>query len=59
MEVVIRSDADTAAQLVARLIAARVRAKPDLVLGLAPGRPRVNVAVGQRVRVQNDQIYAN
>ncbi|MDQ2801438.1 MAG: glucosamine-6-phosphate deaminase [Pseudomonadota bacterium] len=38
MEVVIRSDAGMAAQLVARLIAARVRAKPDLVLGLATGR---------------------
>ena len=38
MEVVIRSDAGTAAQLVARLIAARVRAEPDLVLGLATGR---------------------
>ncbi len=38
MEVVICSDAGTAAQLVARLVAARVRAKPDLVLGLATGR---------------------
>ena len=33
-----RSDADAAATLVARLIADRVRAKPDLVLGLATGR---------------------
>ena len=38
MEVVVRSDAAAAAQLVARLIAARLRAKPDLVLGLATGR---------------------
>ena len=38
MEVVVRSDADAAARLVARLVAARVRAKPDLVLGLATGR---------------------
>ena len=38
MEVLIRPDADAAALLVARLVAARVRAKPDLVLGLATGR---------------------
>lgn len=38
MEVIIRPDAETAADLVARLIAARLRAKPDLVLGLATGR---------------------
>ena len=38
MEVIIRSDADHAAELAARLIAKRLRAKPDLVLGLATGR---------------------
>jgi glucosamine-6-phosphate deaminase len=38
VEVIIRSDADSAATLVARLIAARLRAKPSLVLGLATGR---------------------
>jgi len=38
MEVVIRPDADAAAELTARIIADRVRAKPDLVLGLATGR---------------------
>ena len=38
MEVIVRPDADAAAFLAARLIAARVRAKPDLVLGLATGR---------------------
>ena len=38
MQVIVRSDADSAAALVARLIADRVRAKPDLVLGLATGR---------------------
>ncbi len=38
MEVIIRSDADAAASLVAQLIGDRVRAKPDLVLGLATGR---------------------
>jgi glucosamine-6-phosphate deaminase len=38
MEVIIRRDADAAAELTSRLIAARLRAKPDLVLGLATGR---------------------
>lgn len=38
MEVIIRPDADAAAALAARMIAARLRAKPDLVLGLATGR---------------------
>jgi glucosamine-6-phosphate deaminase len=38
MEVIIRCDADAAAELTSRLIAARLRAKPDLVLGLATGR---------------------
>ena len=38
MEVIIRPNPETAADLVARLIAARLRAKPDLVLGLATGR---------------------
>jgi len=38
VEVVVRPDAAQAAHLVARLIARRLRAKPDLVLGLATGR---------------------
>jgi glucosamine-6-phosphate deaminase len=38
MEVIIRPDAEEAARLVARLIADALRAKPDLVLGLATGR---------------------
>jgi glucosamine-6-phosphate deaminase len=38
MEVIIREDAVRAAQLVARVIAREIRAKPDLVLGLATGR---------------------
>ncbi|MBW0000496.1 MAG: glucosamine-6-phosphate deaminase [Verrucomicrobia bacterium] len=38
MEVIIRPDPEQAADLAARLIAARLRAKPDLVLGLATGR---------------------
>jgi glucosamine-6-phosphate deaminase len=38
MEVIIRPNADQVAELAARLIAARLRAKPDLVLGLATGR---------------------
>jgi glucosamine-6-phosphate deaminase len=38
MEVIIRTGPEEAAELTSRLIAARVRAKPDLVLGLATGR---------------------
>lgn len=38
MEVIIQPTAAAAADLAARLIAARLRAKPDLVLGLATGR---------------------
>jgi glucosamine-6-phosphate deaminase len=38
MEVIIRPDADLAATLAARLIAARLSENPDLVLGLATGR---------------------
>ena len=38
MEVVIRRDAEEAATLAARLIAAQLREKPELVLGLATGR---------------------
>jgi glucosamine-6-phosphate deaminase len=37
MEVIIQKDPDAAANLVARLIASDLRAKPDLVLGLATG----------------------
>ena len=38
MEVIVRSDAEAAEALVARLIEARLRARPCLVLGLATGR---------------------
>ncbi len=38
MEVIIQFDANQAAELTSRLIAVRLRAKPDLVLGLATGR---------------------
>jgi len=38
MEVIIRPTPDAAAELVARIIADSIRAKPDLVLGLATGR---------------------
>ena len=38
MEVIIQATVEQAVELAARLIAARVRAKPDLVLGLATGR---------------------
>ncbi len=54
MEVVVRPDADAAAMLTARLIAARVNAKPDLVLGLATGRTME--AVYQRLATLNVDI---
>ena len=38
MEVIIRTSPEEAAELASRLIAARMRAKPELVLGLATGR---------------------
>ena len=38
MEVIIRTSSEAAAELTSRLIEARLRAKPDLVLGLATGR---------------------
>jgi glucosamine-6-phosphate deaminase len=38
MEVIIRSSPEEAAELTSRLIATRLRTKPDLVLGLATGR---------------------
>jgi glucosamine-6-phosphate deaminase len=38
MEVIIRTSTEQAAELASRLVAARLRAKPDLVLGLATGR---------------------
>lgn len=38
MEVIIRPDADAAAELVARIVADELRANPYLVLGLATGR---------------------
>ena len=38
MKVIVRPDAELAASLAAGLVAARLRAKPDLVLGFATGR---------------------
>jgi glucosamine-6-phosphate deaminase len=38
MEVIILANPKEAAELTSRLIAARLRAKPDLLLGLATGR---------------------
>jgi len=38
MEVIIRSDAAAASDLVARIVAAEIRANPSIVLGLATGR---------------------
>ena len=43
MEVIVRSDADAAAELVARIIANELRANPHLVLGLATGRTMESV----------------
>lgn len=43
MEVIIRPDADTAAELVACIIARELRAHPQLVLGLATGRTMESV----------------
>lgn len=43
MEVIIRPDADAAADLVARIIARELRAHPQLVLGLATGRTMESV----------------
>ena len=43
MEVIIRPNTEAAADLVARVIAKELRAKPDLVLGLATGRTMVPV----------------
>ena len=38
MEVIIQPDKEAAAMLVAKIVAKDVRAKPELVLGLATGR---------------------
>lgn len=43
MEAIIRPDQDSAAQLVARLLARELRANPSLVLGLATGRTMESV----------------
>ena len=43
MEVIIRRDPDRAADLVAQLVALRLRSKPALVLGLATGRTMESV----------------
>jgi len=46
MEIIIVADAGRAAALVARIIAKELRAKPDLVLGLATGRTMERVYAG-------------
>ena len=61
MEVVIRPDASSASLLVARLIADRVRARPNLVLGLATGRTMERVydhlaALRQRTALDFAQV---
>lgn len=43
MEVIVRPDAGHAVDLVARLLAERIRAKPEIVLGLATGRTMEHV----------------
>ncbi|MFV0332990.1 MAG: glucosamine-6-phosphate deaminase [Tropicimonas sp.] len=43
MEVIIQPDAAQAVDLVARLLAERIRARPDIVLGLATGRTMEDV----------------
>jgi glucosamine-6-phosphate deaminase len=54
MEVIIQPDADAAALLAARLIAARLRATPALVLGLATGRTMERVYV-QLARMHREE----
>lgn len=54
MEVIVRSDAQRAAELAARLIRSRLESKPDLVLGLATGRTMERV-YDRLVRWQRDE----
>lgn len=54
MEVIIRPNADAAADLVARIIAKELRAHPQLVLGLATGRTMESV-YSRLVRLHLDQ----
>jgi glucosamine-6-phosphate deaminase len=54
MEVIIQPCADAAALLTARLIVARLRAAPDLVLGLATGRTMERV-YAHLVRLQREE----
>ena len=53
MEIIIRESADQAIDLTARLIAQRLRIKPDLVLGLATGRTMEGV-YGKLVKLHTD-----
>ncbi len=43
MEIIIRPEADDAALMAAKLLAKELRAKPDLVIGLATGRTMESV----------------
>lgn len=54
MEVIIRPDAKSAADLTARVIAADLRARPGLVLGLATGRTMESV-YANLVRLHRDE----
>ncbi len=54
MEILIRPTADHAARLAARLVAERLRAKPDLVLGCATGRTMERI-YAELVRAHRDE----
>jgi glucosamine-6-phosphate deaminase len=54
MEVIIRPDRNAAAELVARLVAAAVRANPKLVLGLATGRT-MELVYSKLARMHSDE----
>jgi len=54
MEIIIQSDSDAAALMVARVIAREIRHKPDLVLGLATGRTMESV-YGHLARMHREE----
>jgi glucosamine-6-phosphate deaminase len=56
MEVIIRTNPDAVAELTCRLIAAQVRAKPELVLGLATGRTMERVYNRLAAKHQNEGL---
>jgi len=56
MEVIIRPTADAASDLVAALVAKELRARPDLVLGLATGRTMEGVYAKLATRHRDDGL---